>query len=182
MNAVQQQKRELRKEIQARVRALPPEERRQQSAAICAKLIHLPQLQSSRAILTFSGLPDEPNLEELWQHDRNLIFPRVHGEELELWRVSCPESLVPGTFGIREPNPERCQRVSPSQIELILVPGVAFDQRDGNRLGRGGGFYDRLLAETKAATIGICFAEQLVEFIPHESHDRAVDSVVSSTD
>jgi 5-formyltetrahydrofolate cyclo-ligase len=89
--------------------------------------------------------------------------------------------LKPSRWNLREPDalPEN---VAPLEaVDLLLVPGVAFT-RDGRRLGRGGGFYDRLLAEPalRAVKIGICFAPQLVTELPVDPHDRAVDFVVAS--
>ena len=79
-----------------------------------------------------------------------------------------------------EPDPGRCELVAPDQIDLAIIPGVAFDPETKLRLGRGGGFYDRLLADAnfKATTIGVGFSLQSYKKLPTESHDQALDEIV----
>jgi 5-formyltetrahydrofolate cyclo-ligase len=85
--------------------------------------------------------------------------------------------IVSGRFGIREPA-AACAEIPPANLDLLLVPGIAFDWR-GNRLGRGKGFYDRLLSKTRGVKCGIAFEEQLVEKVPTGSRDARVDFVLT---
>ena len=82
-----------------------------------------------------------------------------------------------------EPDPSHCPLVAPEAIDLAIIPGVAFDPETGVRLGRGGGYYDRLLASPgfRAVTVGACFDLQLVAGLPAEEHDQRVDLVVSES-
>jgi len=87
--------------------------------------------------------------------------------------------LVAGAFGVREPG-AGARRIEVAALEVLLVPGLAFDET-GMRLGRGGGFYDRLLAlpDLRARLVGVCFEVQVLPELPVEAHDRAVDAVVT---
>jgi 5-formyltetrahydrofolate cyclo-ligase len=85
--------------------------------------------------------------------------------------------IVPGKFRVREPK-SSCVKIPPDKIGLALVPGVAFDLR-GNRLGRGRGFYDRLLAEVRGVKCGIAFEKQIVEIIPAAAHDVRMDFILT---
>lgn len=86
--------------------------------------------------------------------------------------------LIPGTYGILEPKKEKQQLVPIDMLDLIIVPGIGFDKK-GNRLGKGGGYYDWLLSQTKATAIALAFEFQLVDFIPTEHHDQQVDVIVT---
>ncbi|MEM1294771.1 MAG: 5-formyltetrahydrofolate cyclo-ligase [Verrucomicrobiota bacterium] len=182
VNSIQSAKSELRREMKRLTAKLSMDQRATQSAAIYEQLLRLPELKDSSLILAFASLRDEPDLDALWQSSLTLALPRVNGHELQIWRVSSLADLNQGAFGIREPNPEKCTRLDPAEIDAVLVPGVAFDRQTRRRLGRGGGFYDRFLASAKGTRIGICFPHQLVDDVPVEEHDCGVDLVISGTD
>ena len=93
-----------------------------------------------------------------------------------------PRRLVPGAFGILEPGPD-ARLCSPGEIDLLLVPGVAFTC-GGLRCGRGRGYYDRYLAQTafRGFRLGVCFAHQLIDALPAEAHDVTMDCVVSDAE
>ena len=175
---IKEEKFALRREIRGQVGRIPIEERESRSRHICNQLLALPEIKDSPFLLAFASMRTEPNLDALWTGSLNLVFPLVVGDELELWHVPEEDCLTIGSFGIREPVPERCEMVSIAEIDTILVPGVAFCPSNGLRLGRGGGFYDRLLAQARAQTIGICFTEQLRDHIPSEPHDCTVDGII----
>lgn len=111
-----------------------------------------------------------------------IVFPRVEMESkrIDFYRVRAWSDLVPGSFGVREPDPERCSLVPMSEIEFLLVPGVAFD-RHGGRLGRGGGFYDRLLEQLPKSVprVGAFFACQELTEVAREAHDQPLDRVIT---
>jgi 5-formyltetrahydrofolate cyclo-ligase len=87
--------------------------------------------------------------------------------------------IVSGQFGIREPDPD-CIEIPSHQLDLVLVPGVAFDLH-GRRLGRGKGFYDRLLTEVRGMKCGVAFDEQVLNEIPKESHDIHMNFILTPT-
>lgn len=133
--------------------------------------------KSARSVAGFSALPGEPHALEPWLEDRKIALPRVEGDHLILHWVAGPDELVKGRFGILEP-PASAPVADPNGLDLILVPGVAFD-REGGRLGRGRGYYDRLLAGTSAFKVGVCFDWQIVPEVPREAHDIRMDAVVT---
>ena len=91
--------------------------------------------------------------------------------------------MRPGRWNLMEPDPEHCTVVAPAEIDLLLVPGLAFS-RAGGRLGRGGGFYDRFLSEVhpRAVKLGVCFHVQLFPELPLEAHDCAMDQIVTEAE
>jgi 5-formyltetrahydrofolate cyclo-ligase len=128
--------------------------------------------------MAFVGTHGEPDTDVLFTrlvHDgKELVLPRTVGDHLE--PAGLGDGLVPGSHGIPEPAGPS---VDPGSIGLVLVPGLAFTV-DGRRLGRGGGHYDRFLAQCGAPAVGVCFAEQLVDELPVERHDVAVSRVVAA--
>lgn len=110
-----------------------------------------------------------------------VFLPRVHGDELELFRVrDLDADLAPGHRGIREPLPAARRPARVDRVDTFLVPGAAFDA-DGNRVGYGGGHFDRLLAAARPAAcrIGVAFEAQILDAVPREPHDVAMDAVVT---
>lgn len=136
----------------------------------------------SQTIAVFAALPGEVDLSEwIARHpERCWVYPRVAGDQLTFHAVEKSASqLVPGPFGIREPSPDSAA-TDVKRIDTFLCPGLAFDAR-GGRLGRGGGFYDRMLAGARpdAMKIGVCFTNQIVSDTFQEPHDMRMDLVVS---
>lgn len=126
----------------------------------------------------YHSLPDELSTHSFlrkWGKKKKFFLPRVNGVNLEI--LPYEESrLELGAFHIEEPTGN--DTVSPDMLELIVVPAVAYDRR-GNRLGRGKGFYDRLLAETRATKVGVGFEFQILDSVPTEEHDVPMDIVIS---
>ena len=147
--------------------------------AISRWLVAHPEI---RTISAFAALPGEPDLLPLLAEfpDRQWIFPRIENERLILHPVADPSSdLLPGAFGIREPSPA-LPVIDATEIDAFLCPGLAFDQQ-GGRLGRGRGFYDRLLARARprALKLGIAFPFQLVADTFPEPHDIRMNEVLA---
>jgi 5-formyltetrahydrofolate cyclo-ligase len=172
-------KSQLRDTLRERLQKLSLTERHTRSLLICEKL--LPYFSGKNSLALFAPMSTEPDLDLLWDHgalvEHSLLsYPRREGETLSFHPISALAELIPGRFGIREPAPSP----SPKQLDLIVVPGLAFSAQ-GNRLGRGAGFYDRFLATLPQTTfkLGVCFEFQRVSSIPHEPHDVTMDAVVS---
>lgn len=131
-------------------------------------------------VLLYHSLPDELSTHQFlrkWGSKKHFFLPRVNGVNLDILPYD-EQRLELGSFHIEEPT--GTDYVDPSEIELIIVPAVAYDRR-GNRLGRGKGFYDRLLGEAKATKIGVGYEFQLVDEIPVEPHDIPMDMVITQT-
>lgn len=107
---------------------------------------------------------------------KRIILPVVTGDELELRVYTGPQDLAIGSYGIAEPT--GAPFTDYETIDLAVIPGVAFD-RYGHRLGRGKGYYDRLLPQIPASKVGICFPFQLIEEVPAEAFDFRMDTIIA---
>lgn len=152
----------------------------QQSVEILAALETHPAFKAAKTILLYHSLKDEVDTHtfiQKWSKEKNILLPVVVGEELELRRYTGSQDLVIGSYGILEPVGETV--TSYTSIDLIIVPGVAFDHQ-GHRLGRGKGYYDRLLPKIpQAYKIGICFPFQFLKEIPAEPFDICMDEILT---
>lgn len=129
-------------------------------------------------MLLYHSLPDEPDTHAFirqWAGRKRILLPVVVGDDLELRVYAGDDSLRTGAFHIAEPAGEAFTDYA--AIDLAVIPGVAFDRR-GNRLGRGKGYYDRLLPRLTAYKIGVCFPFQRVESLPAEAHDVRMDEII----
>ncbi len=172
-------KHEIRRRIKNRKQLITEAERREAARAVFETLEQTPAFILAERILIYHSLPDELSTLEFldkWHTRKQFFLPRVNGVNLELLPYE-RTSLRLGAFHIEEPT--EGTPVDPATMELIIVPGVAFDRR-GNRLGRGKGFYDRLLATTRAMTIGVGYDFQLVDELPVEPHDTPVRLVITN--
>ncbi len=174
----------IRREIQQALRKSAPASRAAWSSRIVDHLSDLPRFLESRTVLLFAPLPSEPNLLPLLEapefSGRRWVFPRISGQDLRLHLVERTGELSPGTGNILEPTPGS-RAVSAAEIDFALVPGLAFDPATGMRLGRGGGYYDRLLAKPgfRAFALGVCFSLQLRAGLPCEAHDVPVHAILT---
>lgn len=172
-------KSELRKAIRERKRRFTREELDEMALRITESIRLHPRFINAHTIMLYHSLPDEVNTHVLISStkDKTILLPRVTGEgEMELRVYNGPDSLRQGAYGIMEPCGSIFTRYD--EIELALIPGMAFDMR-GNRLGRGKGYYDRFLPKLgKAYKIGVCFPFQLIDDVPTEPTDVAMDEVM----
>jgi len=172
-------KSELRKQMRQLSSALTAEQRLAMSDAVCREIAETYAWQQAHTILLYHALPDEVSLAPLLAlgqtQGKCLLLPVVEGNNLLLRQYLGDDSLTPGAFGILQPSGPDFSDLS--SIQLCLVPGRAFDAQ-GRRLGRGRGYYDRLLPSLLSATLyGVCFPFQLVPFVPSEEHDIPVHRV-----
>jgi 5-formyltetrahydrofolate cyclo-ligase len=158
--------------------ALSPEEVIAASQAVCDHLAHWPILQDAGSVLTYLAFRNEVDLSGLFAAlpDIDWVLPRIEGPRLVLHPYD-PAHLVRHRFGMLEPDPALPQ-VDPATLDIVLVPGTAFD-RHGGRVGLGGGFYDRLLPTTPALRVGVTYDPCLLEQVPCDEHDQRMDWVVT---
>lgn len=175
-------KNELRKLIAQNKKLYSTEQKDAWSSSLLNKLEGHPAFREAKTILLYYSLPDEVQTRqfvERWKNEKIIVLPVVISDcELELRRYTGKQDLAKGAFGIEEPVGEPFQEYS--QIDLAIIPGVAFDAK-GNRLGRGKGYYDRLLPKIKAPKIGICYNFQVTDAIPTDIHDQPMDEVITET-
>jgi 5-formyltetrahydrofolate cyclo-ligase len=167
--------------------ALTSEERNSKTAAISERLVALQAFVEAGTIAAYASFATEfdtgPFLKQVLARNKRLVLPRVDRDSKRIqfhFVTDLDRSLIPGPWGIREPDPTQCRIADTGDIDFMLVPGVAFTP-DCARLGYGGGFYDAAIdeARTDAAKVAAAFAVQLVEDLPVEPHDQRVDLVVT---
>ncbi len=177
-------KADIRKHVKALKKELSTDTKTQSAKLVFEKLNALDSWKLAKNVLLYNSLPDELDTHSLIENaiingKKNIYLPRVNGDDLDIVRVENLGELTSGAFNIYEPNGNNI--ITPDMLDLIIIPGVAFD-RFGNRLGRGKGFYDRLLACTNAKKIGICYDCQLLEGIPTEAHDKKMDAIITPSE
>ncbi len=172
------EKSDIRRKIKAMRSMMLDMEKAQAAEEVFARLENTAAFMLAEKILMYHSLPDElptHRFLDKWKEKKRFFLPRVNGVNLDI--LPYDESrLELGSFHIEEPIGNDI--VDADDIELIVVPAVAYDRR-GNRLGRGKGFYDRLLATTQATKIGVGYEFQLVDEIPAEKHDVPMDMVIT---
>ena len=161
----------LREQIRARLKSISAVARATASVGLCARLREQRVWSAAKSVLFFAPLPDEPDLWPLLvaaiAAGKTVALPAfIPGTNLYTARriIDPVRDIIAGQFGIREPV-AACAEVPLNRLDLVLVPGVAFDAR-GSRLGRGKGFYDRLLADVRGTKCGVAFEEQIVDAVP----------------
>jgi len=153
------------------------------SEAAAARALALPHIAGARGVLAYAATTEEidpaPVVARLRAVGARIAYPRVCGPGEIALHWAEDEELTPGYCGILEPADD-APVADPADIDLVLVPGVAFDE-ECHRLGMGGGFYDRLLPRLHAGavSVGLAFDEQIVERVPREEHDVRLDAVVT---
>ncbi len=176
MDTISEQKKRLRAEVRARERALTDAYRARSSAAICRALLSLPAFGVSDMVLAFCPTAREIDLRaflaETLARKKTLLLPRCEaGGALALCAVDDPVAdLAPGTHGIMEPKRSR-PVLPPEAVSFAVVPCLSFDG-DGNRLGQGGGYYDRLLPLLCCETVCVCREALVLDAVPAEPHDK----------
>jgi 5-formyltetrahydrofolate cyclo-ligase len=175
-------KQTLRRSLLKQRQALTPEEWRDKSDRLCTHLKFSSSFASAQTILAYLSFRQEPDLSSLWDDRSFWGIPRCVGTSL-VWHCWQPgDPLQTGTYGILEPHPQSPQ-IDPENVDLILVPAVACDDR-GYRLGYGGGYYDRLFSLPQWAakpSIGIVFEFARVPTLPIEPWDKPLNAVCTET-
>lgn len=179
----------IRRELLARRDSLGLEYRREKSALIAARLKEQPEYLAAGAVLFYVSFRSEVAtrgmIESALKDAKRVFVPKVDrkAHRLKIYEIKDPaRDLESGYMGIYEPVEGFCREVDPAGADLVVLPGVGYDET-GRRLGYGGGYYDRLLETLKPGTslIGLAFEAQVVEEIPSEEHDRKVSKIITET-
>lgn len=180
-------KQELRKRTLDLIKHQKEEDSFHKSRVICNKLLELPVFRSAKTVMFYISFQGEvntfPMIAEAFRLNKCVAVPLIRKETRQLIPVviEAVHDLVPGSYGIPEPA-RNAPRLQPEDLDLVVVPGVAFDAA-GNRLGRGAGYYDRFLSLLPSTTpvIGVGYDFQLTPAIPGlEPHDRRVTTVLTA--
>jgi 5-formyltetrahydrofolate cyclo-ligase len=185
-----EQKRALRTDMRARREALSADERQRRAEAACARLLGLPEvgIVEGKAVAGYIAVRGELDpavaLSGLAVRGATIVLPRVvrAGSKLDFLRVDPGAELRPGAYGIPEPG-SSVLHVVPAALDLVIVPGLAFDAA-GRRVGSGGGYYDHTFTTARPVTqrlVGFAYDFQIIERCPSEAHDIPVDIVVTES-
>lgn len=173
-------KNEIRRKVRARKQLLDECERLSAAKNVFDRLEQLAAFAVSDSILMYHSLPDELSTHDFidkWTSRKHFFLPRVNGVDLEILPYERTR-MHSGAFHIEEPDGDDVSDAT--EMEMIVVPAVAYD-RNGNRVGRGKGYYDRLLSRTKALKVGVAYDFQLVDYIETDPHDIPVDIVITES-
>jgi len=179
------EKKTLRAALRHRLATVDDAERKKRSAAACERLVAEPEFRRAGAVMLFLPLRDEIDATAIalraWQDGKIVTVPLIGAEQRHMIPVeirSLTEPMDTDRLGVRTPTDRR--PIPIAMIDLLIVPGLGFD-RTGRRIGRGGGFYDRFMAQPDfgAATCGLALDEQLVDRVPTAGHDVSVDMLVT---
>lgn len=171
------EKNDIRRYIKERKARLSPQYRQQCALAVKAAVEKVPQFAAARTVLLYNSLPDELSTRAMlddWYPGKKIYLPIVDGAEITIGEY-IPGRMHEGAYGISEPE---SGINAPVQIDVAVIPGVAF-AADKTRLGRGRGYYDRLLSRISTYKIGIAYHMQLLPSLPGELHDVRMDCVIT---
>ena len=180
----QEVKTRLRQELKDLRESLSPAEREAAATTTQTSVLNLAEWKKAKVVCLYASfkgeLPTTQLLHKVLNSEKRCVLPKVNSEgQPELYEIKSFQDLELSSLEILEPK-INCARVNPADIDFFLVPGIGFD-RQGNRLGHGSGFYDRLLAQAnpKAFLLGYCYDFQRVNAIPHEAHDIVMHAIAT---
>lgn len=176
-------KRQLRNSVLQQLNDMSYQQYRERSFAIAQNLLQQPAILNATTIgITLSNKPEVDTsfiIEQLWKMNKKVVVPKcvVSERAMQFYEINTFAQTERAHKNILEPIPELCDPVEKQQIDVIVVPGVVFDDR-GYRIGFGGGYYDRYLQHYTGMKIALAFDEQLINEVPRESHDLPVHILV----
>ncbi|MBO3842641.1 MAG: 5-formyltetrahydrofolate cyclo-ligase, partial [Candidatus Brockarchaeota archaeon] len=181
-------KNEFRKLARERILAMSEQQRKNKSSKAVSNLKSLDEFSKAKCVMVYVSKEDEVDtiglITDMLKSGKRVAVPLVDEERMELipCEISTLEELAVGTFGVMEPDPGNSRIVNTEEIDVVVVPGMAFD-RNCNRLGRGKGYFDRFLKRLNGGkkVIGLAFSEQVFDSIPVEENDVKVDIVVTES-
>lgn len=180
-------KKEIRQQILKKRRAMSEEAVQQFSQIICNRIKEIEEYISAENICLYMPIDNEVDItllsQDAWENGKSLWLPKTSGENMDFLKFDHETSFVAGAYGIMEPvSDEIFDLKAAGNKTLILMPGVAFSQR-GDRIGYGGGYYDRYLSDVTGniTTIAVCYDFQVIEELPHEAHDIRPKMIISES-
>jgi len=185
--AIKKEKERVRKEIIRRLSDQDPTERKNRSRDIQQELLRSEEYRNAETVMTYVSLPTEVSTDyfnnEALKQGKKVLVPYLEPGDptIRISEFTSSESLLEGPFGIRQPKEESKRTIPLKEIDLVVVPAIAYDMSN-MRLGRGKGCYDAFLSAgdlSQAKTIGLAFSFQIVDSLPSSSHDRPVHRVIT---
>lgn len=172
------EKTKIRRRIRNKKNILSDMDKSLSSSAVFEKIESLIEFKNAKSVLMYWSLPDElptHNFIVKWSTKKQMLLPMVKGDKMLIKPFTSTEELRKSDMGIWEPE---AQKEYLKQIDLVIVPGIAFD-KNKNRLGRGKGYYDRYFNNKNITKIGVCYDFQLLEVIPTEPFDARMDKIIT---
>lgn len=178
-------KAQLRRQLQKKLLDISAEQRTSKSRKACQHLISTPQFQKATTVMMYLPLPHEADVCEAilcaWQDGKTVLVPKVSWQQRHMMAVqinTLETGFSTSSYGLR--NPTNGVPMPPEEIDLVVAPGLGFDG-SGNRLGRGGSYYDRFFANKalKAQRCGFAFSEQIVDSVPVTEYDEPIEFLVT---
>lgn len=157
-------------------------QKKQKDLRIWKKLLNFKLFRKAGKVLFYISKSSEVDTRKIIQESgfrlqKHIIAPKVAGRKLKLFEITCFKDVGKGAFGILEPK-KHCKKINPQDIDLAIVPGIAFDKK-GHRIGYGKGYFDRLLRKMKCKKIGLAYDFQIVDKIPKTAYDIPVDFIIT---
>lgn len=187
METAQDIKRRLRLEMLAKRRSLPADFVAAESRKIAAHFCAWPAYRQAGTVMLYLAMPDEPQMfkiiDDALASGKTVCVPLLSDNfrQMQAARITSLDELVTGRLGLKMPDPVKAEIVAPEQLELVAVPGVAFDAA-GNRLGMGAGYYDIFLPKAPGAVlVGVAWDFQLDGSVPREEHDVRLHYLLTET-
>lgn len=184
---IQQRKREIRKKVQEERDSLSPRERTGHSGVVLDRLFSLEEFRVANTIFFFISFRSEvdtvPMIKRALAEGKRVCLPYTYTDSKQMVAshvLDFENDLEPGNYDIMEPRPESVRPIPPEEIDIIIMPGVAFDA-DGRRLGYGGGYYDRFLNHCRPDCLRVapCFDLQVIDEVPCADHDHTIHMIVT---
>jgi 5-formyltetrahydrofolate cyclo-ligase len=187
LKEIRREKEVVRKEIISKLREQDPSLRRENSRKVQEALLSSKEFQNSRVVMTYVSLPTEVDTYDIMritlERGKKLAVPSIDtvSRTMIASELTSIDDLVEGPFGICEPKDGSTKAIPPKEIDLIVVPGIAFDKKN-MRLGRGKGYYDKFIADkdlSSSKKVGLAFKFQVVDSLPSDPHDMPVSRVIT---
>ncbi|TLS36312.1 5-formyltetrahydrofolate cyclo-ligase [Pseudalkalibacillus caeni] len=179
-----QHKQQLRNEMKEKLKEMSPDQRESSNHAIHKTLFNHPLwLQANTIGITISRKPEvdtAPIIEKAWELGKEVSVPKCFPKtkEMEFRSITSYDQLEVVYFGLKEPIPDRTESCSPLNVDLLIVPGLVFDKQ-GYRIGFGGGYYDRYLENYSNGTVALAYDFQVVDRVPKETFDQPVQEIIT---
>jgi 5-formyltetrahydrofolate cyclo-ligase len=177
-------KKEIRSSMIEKLKMIPAEERDIKSKLITEKLIQTKVWNKARIIATTMSMEHEVNtsflIQAAWNEDKTIVVPKcIHKtKEMKFYKITSFSDLEKGYFDILEPKVEQCVEIVKDDIDLIIVPGVAYT-KEGSRIGYGGGYFDRYLENYQKDILSLAFQCQMTTKLPFEQHDIHIPLIIN---
>jgi 5-formyltetrahydrofolate cyclo-ligase len=176
-------KQQVRKSFIEKLHLISSSEKVSADVKIAQSLLSLRVYKNAKSICTYVSMEHEVNTHQIIREallaKGSIIVPKVQGSELLLYSIRSFEEIKIGSYGIMEPQTRRAH-VPVQSIDLFIIPGIAFGM-DGSRLGRGKGYYDRLLGDTHVPIIALAYDKQVSDTVPHGAKDKKIDIIITET-